>query len=116
MIVTPFDTELFGHWWFEGTDFLGDLYRVMAARGTPHPSTASDHLDRQPPVLAAELAEVEELPGPGECFSLIFRLPDGAPLVQDTYGIGHPVLGQLSLFLVPVGPNQLQAVVNRLEG
>ncbi|MEO8449640.1 MAG: 1,4-alpha-glucan branching protein domain-containing protein [Gemmatimonadota bacterium] len=57
VIVTPFDTELFGHWWFEGTDFLGDLYRAMAARGTPRPSTASDHLDRQPPVLAVELAE-----------------------------------------------------------
>ena len=66
--------------------------------------------------VTAELTEVEELPGPGECFSLVFRVPDGAPLVQNTYGITHPVLGQLSLFLVPVGPNQLQAVVNRLEG
>ena len=66
--------------------------------------------------FAADLAEVEELPGPGECFSLVFRVPDGAMLVQDSYGIVHPVLGQLSLFLVPVGPNQLQAVVNRIEG
>jgi hypothetical protein len=66
--------------------------------------------------ISAELVEAEELPGPGECFSLVFRLPQGAPLVQDTYGIGHPVLGQLSLFLVPVGPCRLQAVVNRLEG
>jgi hypothetical protein len=66
--------------------------------------------------VAAELAEVEELPGPGECFSLVFRVPDGAPLAQDTYELVHPLLGQLPLFLVPVGPTQLQAVVNRLEG
>ena len=57
VIVTPFDTELFGHWWFEGTDFLGDLYRAMAARGAPRPSTASAHLEAQPPVIAVELAE-----------------------------------------------------------
>lgn len=25
IIVTPFDTELFGHWWFEGPEFLGSL-------------------------------------------------------------------------------------------
>ena len=25
-IIAPFDTELFGHWWFEGMDFLKALY------------------------------------------------------------------------------------------
>lgn len=29
VIVAPFDTELFGHWWFEGVDFVGDLYRAL---------------------------------------------------------------------------------------
>ncbi len=39
-IVAPFDTELFGHWWFEGVDFLTDLYRNL--RGAPaRPATAS---------------------------------------------------------------------------
>src|SRR5439155_1659565 len=27
VIVAPFDTELFGHWWFEGADFLAATYR-----------------------------------------------------------------------------------------
>lgn len=27
MIVMPFDTELFGHWWFEGPDFLDSVIR-----------------------------------------------------------------------------------------
>ncbi len=29
IIVAPFDTELFGHWWFEGPDFLGHLLRKI---------------------------------------------------------------------------------------
>lgn len=31
-IVAPFDTELFGHWWFEGVSFLGEVYRRLAQR------------------------------------------------------------------------------------
>jgi 1,4-alpha-glucan branching enzyme len=59
LIVAPFDTELFGHWWFEGVEFLSDLYRQMA-RGTgggPRPTTASRHLAEQPASAAVELAE-----------------------------------------------------------
>ncbi|MFN6338896.1 MAG: glycoside hydrolase family 57 protein [Cyanobacteriota bacterium] len=27
LLVAPFDAELFGHWWFEGPSFLGELFR-----------------------------------------------------------------------------------------
>jgi 1,4-alpha-glucan branching enzyme len=27
LLVAPFDAELFGHWWFEGPRFLGELFR-----------------------------------------------------------------------------------------
>ena len=33
-IIAPFDTELFGHWWFEGMDFLKSLYERVAAPGS----------------------------------------------------------------------------------
>jgi 1,4-alpha-glucan branching enzyme len=56
VIVAPFDTELFGHWWFEGVDFLADLYRFLASQGTPLPRTASQHLDAHPPDLGIALA------------------------------------------------------------
>jgi hypothetical protein len=39
--VAPFDTELFGHWWFEGVDFITDLYRRLGEYGGPSPRTAS---------------------------------------------------------------------------
>jgi len=48
VIVAPFDTELFGHWWFEGPDFLGDTYRALNERPAVRPTTGSDHLARHP--------------------------------------------------------------------
>jgi len=45
VIATPFDTELFGHWWFEGVDFLGDLYRGLERDGSVRAVTAGGHLD-----------------------------------------------------------------------
>jgi len=29
VIVSPYDAELFGHWWYEGPDFLGNLIRKI---------------------------------------------------------------------------------------
>jgi len=29
MIVCPYDAELFGHWWFEGIDWLGEVFREL---------------------------------------------------------------------------------------
>ena len=49
VIVAPFDTELFGHWWFEGPDWLAAVYRALARdeRGI-RPVTASRHLADHP--------------------------------------------------------------------
>jgi 1,4-alpha-glucan branching enzyme len=49
VIVAPFDTELFGHWWFEGPEWLAGLYRSLARedRGV-RPVTASRHLAEHP--------------------------------------------------------------------
>ncbi len=30
VVTCPFDAELFGHWWFEGVEFLGGLFREAA--------------------------------------------------------------------------------------
>ena len=38
-----------------------------------------------------------------ESFSLFFHGPAQLPLPQDTYMFEHPRLGQLSMFIVPVG-------------
>jgi len=57
VIVAPFDTELFGHWWYEGVDFLADLYRRLAMTpGAPSGRTASQHLAAHPPEAGIALA------------------------------------------------------------
>ncbi|HEV8305337.1 MAG TPA: 1,4-alpha-glucan branching protein domain-containing protein [Gemmatimonadales bacterium] len=56
VIVAPFDTELFGHWWFEGADFLAATYRALRGRGV-RAVTASQHLEAHPPRMALQLAE-----------------------------------------------------------
>src|SRR6185295_19292784 len=29
LVMSPYDAELYGHWWFEGPDFLNFLFRKM---------------------------------------------------------------------------------------
>jgi 1,4-alpha-glucan branching enzyme len=58
VVVAPFDTELFGHWWFEGPDWLEGVFRTLHRhRGGVRPATAAGHLAahpaRQPIRLAA---------------------------------------------------------------
>ena len=48
VVVAPFDTELFGHWWFEGPDWLGSVFRRLARDGGVRPVTASRHLAEHP--------------------------------------------------------------------
>jgi 1,4-alpha-glucan branching enzyme len=56
LIAAPFDTELFGHWWFEGVEFLAAVYRNLADRPAVRPVTVSEHLAAHPPLAAIELA------------------------------------------------------------
>ncbi len=48
VVMAPFDTELFGHWWFEGVDFLRELFVRLPFREGVIPVTASEHLDSFP--------------------------------------------------------------------
>lgn len=44
VIVAPFDTELLGHWWFEGPDFLADVYRALSTSDRVRPTSAAAHV------------------------------------------------------------------------
>lgn len=57
LVAAPFDTELFGHWWFEGPSFLTDFFRAVARWRPITAATASQHLANDPPQAAIELAE-----------------------------------------------------------
>jgi len=55
VISVPFDTELFGHWWFEGVDFLGQVYRELGRQSAVAPVTAREHLRHSPADRAVHL-------------------------------------------------------------
>ena len=56
LLTVTFDAELFGHWWFEGIDWLGRVLRELAARG-PRPVTVRGHLRASPPRERVALVE-----------------------------------------------------------
>ena len=49
MIVSPYDAELYGHWWYEGPIFLGDLFRQLHFdQDEIETLTPGDYLERHP--------------------------------------------------------------------
>jgi 1,4-alpha-glucan branching enzyme len=49
IVVAPYDAELFGHWWFEGPEWLDYLFRKIACdQDVLRPVTPSEYLDEFP--------------------------------------------------------------------
>jgi len=49
IVVAPYDAELYGHWWYEGPDFLEDLFRKMQYdQDLVAPITPSEYLSLHP--------------------------------------------------------------------
>ncbi|MBE3556561.1 MAG: DUF1957 domain-containing protein [Firmicutes bacterium] len=46
-LIAPFDAELFGHWWYEGPQWLEEVLRLLARRETLQASTPGDILREQ---------------------------------------------------------------------
>jgi 1,4-alpha-glucan branching enzyme len=56
LVVSPYDSELFGHWWFEGPVWLEAVARRMAANGV-RPVTLAQVVDSGVPEEAVTLQE-----------------------------------------------------------
>jgi 1,4-alpha-glucan branching enzyme len=55
VVVAPYDAELFGHWWFEGPQFLDLLIRKAAARTSNFQLvTLGDYLDTEPEIPCSQ--------------------------------------------------------------
>jgi 1,4-alpha-glucan branching enzyme len=57
LVMVSFDTELFGHWWFEGIEWLKDVIRKMRQYTAVTMRTAGEYLEKSPPQRAIELPE-----------------------------------------------------------
>lgn len=56
-ISAPFDTELFGHWWFEGPRFLGAFLRLLSRSSIVSAATAPDELDTKDSGVTIQIPE-----------------------------------------------------------
>ncbi|MGQ9910305.1 MAG: glycoside hydrolase family 57 protein [Candidatus Flexifilum sp.] len=57
LISANFDTELFGHWWMEGVDWLAQTLTHLAHSSTVELTTASAYIQAHPPQQAIDLLE-----------------------------------------------------------
>ncbi len=57
LILASFDTELFGHWWFEGILWIKEVIKKLHTYTAVKIQTASEYLDASAPVKAIELPE-----------------------------------------------------------
>lgn len=57
VISSAYDTELFGHWWFEGVDWLKGVLRALARSDTVELSTASRIVQEHAPDQVMALPE-----------------------------------------------------------
>ena len=57
VICANYDTELFGHWWFEGIDWLEGVLRRLAEAPSVELTTASAYVDAHPPETVIRLPE-----------------------------------------------------------
>jgi 1,4-alpha-glucan branching enzyme len=49
LIISPYDAELYGHWWYEGPIFLNDLFRqIHFDQSAIETITPGDYLERHP--------------------------------------------------------------------
>jgi 1,4-alpha-glucan branching enzyme len=55
LIVAPYDAELFGHWWFEGPDWINFLLRkIHFDQQTIKTITVPEYLDRHPKIQVSQ--------------------------------------------------------------
>lgn len=58
LVMVSFDTELFGHWWFEGVEFIKQTVKKLHNyQPEIERATASEYLDKNPPTQAISIPE-----------------------------------------------------------
>ncbi len=57
VLTAPYDTELFGHWWFEGPRFLKKVFEKLNSSDFVKPATASESIENLTPTTVVSLPE-----------------------------------------------------------
>jgi hypothetical protein len=87
-------------------EYLGDIFDIDVEPGR---SISLQLLE----AAALDTTRAGGQPSLREPFSLLFATADAqGVLPQATYRVRHQQLGELSLFLVPVGPGRVESIFN----
>jgi 1,4-alpha-glucan branching enzyme len=54
IVVSPYDAELFGHWWYEGPQFLSSVFRRLSEQDAIRAITPLEYLERHPDCEVAQ--------------------------------------------------------------
>ena len=57
IVSSAYDTELFGHWWFEGVGWLREVLRLLAVSDVVQLTTATEFIEQHPPENVLALPE-----------------------------------------------------------
>jgi 1,4-alpha-glucan branching enzyme len=57
IVVSPFDAELFGHWWFEGPEWIYNVIKYLYLDGEVRPVTTGEYLAEERPMEVITLPE-----------------------------------------------------------
>ncbi|MEJ2148483.1 MAG: DUF1957 domain-containing protein [Chloroflexota bacterium] len=57
LIASNYDTELFGHWWFEGIEWIKQVLQGLAENPAVELTSASDFIERHPPSQVLHIPE-----------------------------------------------------------
>lgn len=79
---------------------VGQVFRAVPAQGDPLDLVLSS-CEEAGFAVPAGLGAVDRTP-----FSLLFHAADGRHAPQQIFTVQHPELGELPLFLVPLGPDE----------
>jgi 1,4-alpha-glucan branching enzyme len=111
IITAPYDAELFGHWWFEGPDWLCEVLRLMARPECPTKTIGfSAYLKQYPP--AQQVAFAHSSWGDGG-YSRYWLNPQN-DWVYPYYHRAEKLMGQLTTTLK--NPTSLQAAALNQAG
>ncbi|MFN8523927.1 MAG: 1,4-alpha-glucan branching protein domain-containing protein [Chloroflexota bacterium] len=57
IVAAIYDTELFGHWWFEGVNWIGEVLAALSKSEAVELTTASDYVEQHRPTDVVALPE-----------------------------------------------------------
>jgi len=57
IVAAAYDTELFGHWWFEGVDWIKQVLRRLSENEIVELTTAAEYIEQHPPEDVLALPE-----------------------------------------------------------